>query len=440
MSEEPNIAHPQSGAVAELKPAGGPPVTLPIMTGTEGERAIDISGLRSVAGLTTLDPGYGNTAETVSSITYLNGEQGTLRYRGYAVEELAGHAGFLEVAYLLAVGELPSAPQLEQYRELTARNARALPALERALSAMPPRIHPMQGLASAVLSLEACYADSREAVAEGGDWLNMVRLLAQAPVIAAHLYRAGAGLRPVPSRPELGYAANLLHMMFAPADDPDSYRVDRAHARIMEILLILHADHGQNLSTSAVRLVGSGRATLFSSISAGILALSGPLHGGANQRVVSMLEEIQQQGGDAGRYIARAKDRDDPFRLMGFGHRVYRNVDPRAALIKSHAQNLLRGTEDPLLELAVRLESEVLADEYFIERRIYPNVDFYSGIIYRALGFPPDMFTALFALGRLPGWLAQWREMTMDPSSRIQRPRQLYRGAPRRPFPSRPDR
>lgn len=440
MSKEPNSAHPPTGAAAELKPAGGPPVTLPVATGTEGERAIDISGLRSVTGLTTLDPGYGNTAETVSSITYLNGEQGTLRYRGYAVEELAEHAGFLEVAYLLAIGELPPGPQLERYRELVARNARALPALERALSAMPSGIHPMQSLAAAVLSLEACYSEQREVTAEEGDWLNMARLVAQAPVMAAQLYRAEAGLRPVPSRPELGYAANLLHMMFAPADDPDAYRVDPAHARIMEILLILHADHGQNLSTSAVRLVGSGRATLFSSIAAGILALSGPLHGGANQRVVSMLEEIRQQGGDAGRYIARAKDRDDPFRLMGFGHRVYRNVDPRAALIKSYAQDLLRGTGDPLLELAVRLESEALADEYFIERRIYPNVDFYSGIIYRALGFPPNMFTVLFALGRLPGWLAQWREMTMDPSSRIQRPRQLYQGAPRRPFPALSDR
>ena len=243
-------------------------------------------------------------------------------------------------------------------------------------------------------------------------------------------------MRPVPPRPDLGYAANLLHMMFAPEEDPDGYRADPAHARIMEILLILHADHGQNLSTSAVRLVGSGRATLFSSVASGVLALSGPLHGGANQRVVAMLEEIQGQGGDAGRYIARAKDRDDPFRLMGFGHRVYRNMDPRAALIKSHAQKLLRGTEDPLLELAVRLEAEALADEYFVERRIYPNVDFYSGIIYRAMGFPPDMFTVLFALGRLPGWMAQWREMRMDESSRIQRPRQLYQGSPRRPFPS----
>lgn len=434
MNERP--APPPPRKVAELKPADGPPVTLPVMTGTEGERAIDISGLRSVAGLTTLDPGYGNTAETASSITYINGERGTLRYRGYAVEELAEHAGFLEVSYLLAMGELPPAPQLERYRESVARQAGALPELERALSAMSPRIHPMQRLAAAVLLLEACYADSREVAAEGGDWLNMVRLLAQAPVIAAHLHRAEAGLRPVPPRPDLGYAANLLHMMFAPAEDPDGYRADPAHARIMEILLILHADHGQNLSTSAVRLVGSGRATLFSSIASGVLALSGPLHGGANQRVVAMLEEIQEQGGDAGRYIARAKDRDDPFRLMGFGHRVYRNMDPRAALIKTHAQKLLRGTEDPLLELAVRLEAEALVDEYFIERRIYPNVDFYSGIIYRAMGFPPDMFTVLFALGRLPGWMAQWREMRTDESSRIQRPRQLYRGPPRRPFPS----
>ena len=434
MSAEPGAADPEIRSNAELKPPDGPPVTLPVAQGSEGERAIDISGLRGVTGLTTLDPGYGNTAETVSSITYLNGERGVLRYRGYAVEDLAEHAGFLEVSYLLATGELPPALQLEQYRELVARHARTLPEMEQALSDMPSRTHPMQRLAAAVLLLDSCYADSRDVAGEGGDWLNMVRLMAQLPVMAAHLYRAETGRRPAPSRPELGYAANLLHMMFAPDEDPDDYRPDPAHIRIMEILLILHADHGQNLSTSAVRLVGSGRANLFSSIASGILALSGPLHGGANQRVVSMLGEILREGGDTSRYIARAKDRDDPFRLMGFGHRVYRNVDPRAALIKTHAQALLRGTNDPLLELAVRLESEALADDYFIERRIYPNVDFYSGIIYRAMGFPPNMFTVLFALGRLPGWLAQWREMSRDPDARIQRPRQLYQGCTRRGF------
>lgn len=408
------------------------PVDLPIVKGTEGGKAINIAHLRSSTGLVTFDPGYGNTAEASSAITFIDGEEGVLRYRGYPVEQLVRYSSFLEVCYLLDQGELPSFDQLGSYQEKVADNGSLPEEMAVLLESIPASIHPMQKLAAAVTVLGSyCSDDDRSDGAEGVDSSSM-QLLAKLPTLACWSYRSTTDRTYLNPRNGQGYVANFLNMMFAPGERP--YEISEAHISALEVLLLLHADHGQNLSTSAVRLVGSSRAGLFSAISAGILALSGPLHGGANQRVIEMLEDIHAAGGGAKAFIERAKDRTDPFRLMGFGHRVYRNYDPRAELIKQHAKNLLEGVDDPLLNIALRLEEEALADGFFRERRIYPNVDFYSGIIYRAMGFPSDMFTVLFALGRLPGWLAQLREMIRDPSSKLKRPRQLYTGATRRDY------
>ena len=407
-------------------------VEVPVITGTEGEQAIGISHLRKATGLVTLDPGYGNTAEAASANSFINGEEGILRYRGFPVDQLVDNSSFLEVCYLLDQGDLPSSDRLRDF-EQKIRDHSSLPeGLVALLEAIPASTHPMQKLAAVVAVMGSYYPDPGGSAVPESSPAGSVLLLAKLPILAAWSYRSGTDGVYVEPRSDLGYASNFLKMMFAPEDG--NYQAPEAHVRALEALLLLHADHGQNLSTSAVRLVGSSRAELFSAVSAGILALSGPLHGGANQRVVEMLEEIVSVGGDTRSFIERAKDRTDPFRLMGFGHRVYKNYDPRAELIKQHAKDLLRERGNPLLETALRLEAEALEDEFFIERGIYPNVDFYSGIIYRAIGFPSEMFTVLFALGRLPGWLAQWREMIDDPSSRIKRPRSIYLGHARRDY------
>ena len=410
------------------------PITVPVVTGTEGERALDISRLRSDASLITLDGGYGNTAEAESRVTYINGEEGILRYRGYPIEQLADRSSFLEIAYLLYEGELPTAAQLDHYVEGIRNHTLLREDMRHLFEAFPASAHPMQKLASATSALGTYYPDALDPLDPVAARMSCMRLIAKMPTITAWAYKHSVNQVFIYPQNHLDYSANFLHMMFAlPVAD---YRVSPAMAKALDVLFILHADHSQNLSASAVRLVGSGHADIFSSIASGIHALSGPLHGGANERVVTMLEGILAEGGDTKHYLKRAKDLEDPFRLMGFGHRVYRNFDPRAALIKKYATDVMTeiGSNDPLLELAMQLEQEALADDYFAERKLYPNVDYYSGIIYRAMGFPLDMFTVLFVIGRLPGWLAQWNEMITNPSSRIQRPRQVYIGSPTRDY------
>ena len=407
-------------------------VTVPVSTGTEGERALDITHLRRTTGMVALDPGYGNTAEALSAVTFIDGEEGILRYRGYPLDQLVTESSFLEVSYLLDQGELPSRTGLDAYREEIGRHGALQEGLIPIFESLPAGTHPMQRLAVSTALLGSQYPGTGNPLDPEANRLGAVRLIAKMPILAAWSYRSSSDRTYIRPRRDLGYAANYLNMMFSPAGG--DYELSPVHVRAMEALLVLHADHGQNLSTSAVRLVGSSQTDLFSAISAGILALSGPLHGGANQRVVEMLEGILADGGNTRRCLERAKDRSDPFRLMGFGHRVYRNFDPRAELIKRHAKKLLDEQDNPLLEVALQLEQDALADDYFIERRIYPNVDYYSGIIYRAIGFPSDVFTVLFVLGRLPGWLAQWREMVDDPHVRIKRPRQIYTGYTRRDY------
>ena len=407
---------------------------VPIVTGTEGERALDITRLRSSTGLITLDAGYGNTAETTSEVTYLNGEEGILRYRGYPIEQLAEHSSFLEVAYLLYEGKLPSADELTEYTDTIRTRTLLREDMRHLFEAFPDNAHPMQKLASATSALGTYYPDMLDPLDPEAARISAIRLIAKMPTITAWAYKHSVNQPYIYPRSDLDYASNFLHMMFTlPVEE---HEVSPAMAKALDVLFILHADHGQNLSASAVRLVGSGHADIFSSVASGIHALSGPLHGGANERVVEMLEEILADGGDTKRFLERAKDRDDPFRLMGFGHRVYRNFDPRAGLIKKYAQQVLDeiGTDDPLLEMATQLEQDALADDYFAERKLYPNVDYYSGIIYRAMGFPLEMFTVLFVIGRLAGWLAQWHEMISDPQSRLQRPRQVYTGHPIRDY------
>jgi len=411
-------------------------VTLPLVTDTEGARAIDISLLRSSIGLITYDKGYGSTAETESAVTYLNGEDGILRYRGYPIEDLVEHSTFLEVSYLLYYGELPTFAQLEDYVSSIRRHTLVREDMRHLFEVFPPDAHPMQILASATSAMASYYPDALDPLDSDSADISARRLIAKLPTIIAWAFKHSVSQPFVYPRNDLDYAANFLNMMFSlPVEQTIP---SPAAAKALDVLFILHADHSQNLSASAVRLVGSGQANVFSAVSAGIHALSGPLHGGANQRVVEMLDAMLADGGDSASWIARAKDKDDPFRLMGFGHRVYKNFDPRARLIKKYAQEVLDeiGADDPVLELAMELEQRALADDYFAERKLYPNVDFYSGIIYRAMGFPVEMFTVLFAIGRLPGWLAQWHEMITDPHSRIQRPRQVYTGAGQRGYVS----
>ncbi len=403
-------------------------ITLPVVESVEGDGGLDISTLRSELGLVALDRGFANTAEGKSTISYLDGEAGILRYRGYPIEQVAERGDFLEVAYLLLNGELPDARQLEEFREAIVHHTLLREDMKKLFEAFPHEAHPMQILASATSALATYYPDYLDPLDEEAVDISARRLIAKTPTMIAWSYKYRVHQPYIYPDNTLDYGANFLRMMFSvPAEE---YVADPVIIKALNMLLILHADHGQNCSSSAVRLVGSGHANIFSSIAAGIHALSGPLHGGANQAVLEMLDRIVESGENIDTIVKRAKDKDDPFRLMGFGHRVYKNFDPRARIIKKAAEDVLDalGVDDPLLDLAGQLEEVALRDDYFVERKLYPNVDFYSGIIYRAMGFPTDMFTVLFALGRLPGWLAQWRELSADPQAKIFRPRQLYIG------------
>lgn len=400
----------------------------PLVESTVGDRGMDISRLRLDLGLVTVDRGLGNTAQTPSSVSFVNGEEGTLSYRGYPIEELAGRVGFLEVAWLLLYGELPSSTELETFEEEIRAYSDVQSRMDKFLGTFPPRSRPMATLAAGVLAM-AGYHPRAARSRKVEDREEAIRiLLAQVPILAALINRRLLGLGSIEIRTDLPYTSRFYHAAFA--ESASSPTPDPQIIQVLEMLELLHSDHGQNCSSSAVQLVGSGQADIFGSVSAGINALSGPLHGGANQAVLRMLEQLQAEGGDIGLALRRAKDRADPFRLMGFGHRVYRNYDPRAKIIKESASQVLAGLgqDDPLLQMAKALEEAALADEYFAKRRLYPNVDFYSGFLYRALGFPTDMFTVLFAIGRLPGWLAHWQEMASDPRTRIFRPRQVYVG------------
>jgi citrate synthase len=406
----------------------GKSLALPIVVGTEDEHAIDISKLRGESGYVSLDPAFVNTASTQSAITFLDGEKGILRYRGIPIEELAEQSTFVETSYLLIYGHLPNAAELKKFSTLLTRHSLIHEDMKRFFDGYPGTAHPMAILSAMVCSLSSFYPEAIDAMNVGERDITIARLLAKLRTIAAFAYKKSIGQPFVYPRNELSYCANFLHMMFAvPAED---YPVDEELVKVMNLLLILHADHEQNCSTSTVRLVGSAQTNLFASISAGICALWGPLHGGANQEVVEMLTAIHESGGGVDKYVGMAKDKKSGFRLMGFGHRVYKNFDPRAKIIKGAADRVLArlGIDDPLLEIAKKLEAAALKDEYFIERKLYPNVDFYSGIIYRAMGFPTDMFTVLFALGRLPGWIAHWKEMIESPGTKIGRPRQIYSG------------
>jgi citrate synthase len=407
---------------------------LPIEPATEGQPAFDIGPLLKDAGVTTLDYGYANTAPTRSAITFLDGDAGILRYRGYPIEELAERSTFLETAYLLIYGELPTEAELDEWVTSIKRHTLLHEEFRRFFDGFPMDAHPMGILASAVAALSTFYQSSENTMDPGNVEISTIRLIAKMPTIAAYAYKKSIGQPFVYPDNSLDYESNFLRMMFAVPAEP--YAVDEDVARALRVLLILHADHEQNCSTSTVRMVGSSHANLYASISAGIAALWGPLHGGANQEVLEMLQAIETDGGDVARAVARAKDKDDPFRLMGFGHRVYKNYDPRARIIKAAADTILAkmGASDNLLRIARELEDVALHDAYFVDRKLYPNVDFYSGLIYRALGFPVGMFTVLFAIGRLPGWIAQWREMMTDPNSRIGRPRQLYVGEAQRSY------
>ncbi|MDA0315370.1 MAG: citrate synthase [Bacteroidetes bacterium] len=406
----------------------------PIILGTENEPAIDIAKLRSDTGLITLDSGFKNTGSTTSSITFLDGEEGILRYRGYRIEDLAEKSSFMEVAYLLIYGVLPTQAQFEDFTKQITYHTLVHEDIKKILDGFPSIAHPMGVLSSLICSLSAFYPDSLNpnSTPEEVD-LSIIRLLAKMPTFAAWSYKNKIG-HPV-NYPDnsLDYCSNFLKMMFAlPAE---RYQVDPVVAKALDVLLILHADHEQNCSTSTVRMVGSSQGPIYASISAGINALWGPLHGGANQSVIEMLEDIKADGGNTKKYLDKAKDKNDPFRLMGFGHRVYKNFDPRAKIIKKAADDVLDklGIKDPILDIAKQLEISALNDPYFIEKKLYPNVDFYSGIIYRALGIPIDMFTVMFALGRLPGWIAQWKEM-IQKGEPISRPRQVYSGATERSY------
>ena len=409
-------------------------LTLPIAEATEGPPAVDVSTLLRDAGVVTLDYGFANTAATRSSITYIDGDAGILRYRGYPIEQLAEHSTFLETAYLLIYGELPSAEQLEAWTTAIGRHTLLHEEFRRFFDGFPKDAHPMGILASATAALSTFYQDSEDPFDPDDVEISTIRLMAKMPTIAAWAYKKSIGQPFIYPDNALDFESNFLRMMFAVPSEP--YVADPVVSSALRTLLLLHADHEQNCSTSTVRLVGSSHANLFASVSAGISALWGPLHGGANQEVLEMLKAIAADGGDVAKYVARAKDHDDPFRLMGFGHRVYKNYDPRARIIKQASDQILDrlGIQDELLDIAVELERVALSDEYFISHKLYPNVDFYSGLIYHALGFPAAMFTVLFAIGRVPGWVAHWREMIRDPGSRIGRPRQLYVGARERDY------
>ncbi len=407
---------------------------LPVITGSEGEKAIDIAKLRDLTGYVTLDFGYKNTGATTSSITFLDGELGILRYRGYPIEQLAEKASFLEVSYLLLFGELPNKQQLDEFEGNIRYHSLVHEDMKHFFEFFPSNAHPMGILSAMVNSLSTFYPRSQDPHRPQHEVLRTIyRLIAKMPTLAAISYKNNLGHPYMYPNNKLGYVENFLHMMFAlPTED---HQVDPVVAEALNTLLILHADHEQNCSTSTVRIVGSSQSNLYSSVSAGIAALWGPLHGGANQEVIEMLETIRNDGGDIQKWVDKAKDKNDPFRLFGFGHRVYKNFDPRARIIKKSCDDVLKklGVKDPVLDIAKQLEEIALKDDYFVERKLYPNVDFYSGIIYRAIGIPTRMFTVMFAMGRLPGWIAQWKEM-VENKEPIGRPRQIYTGATERDY------
>ena len=421
------------GAHASLDYPGGE-LDLDIVEATEGADGIALGSLLSKTGYTTFDEGFVNTASTKSAITYIDGDAGILRYRGYPIEQLAAESTFIEVSYLLIYGELPTASQLEDFTSRISRHTMLHEDLKRFFDGFPRDAHPMPVLSSAVSALSTFYQDSLSIRDRDQIELSTIRLLAKLPTIAAYAYKKSVGQPFLYPDNSLDLVENFLRMTFGFPAEP--YDVDPAMTRALDLLFILHADHEQNCSTSTVRLVGSGQANLFASVSAGIHALSGPLHGGANQAVLEMLEQIRKSDDDVDTFMRKVKDKEGGFRLMGFGHRVYKNYDPRAAIIKKTADEILGnlGRRDELLDIALRLEEIALNDDYFVERKLYPNVDFYTGLIYKAMGFPTRMFTVLFALGRLPGWIAQWREMMEDPATKIGRPRQVYTGAAERNY------
>ncbi|GIH08673.1 citrate synthase [Rhizocola hellebori] len=407
---------------------------LPVREGTETPSGIDVGGLLKETGHVALDHGFMNTAACESKITFIDGDEGILRYRGYPIEELAEKSTFLEVSYLLIYGELPTAAQQAEFNGKLRMHTLLHEEMRRFFDGFPRDAHPMAVLSSAVSALSTFYQDSLDPFDRDHVEMSTVRLMAKVPTIASYAHKKSIGQPLLYPDNRLGYVEDFLRMTFGvPAQE---YEVDPVHAKALDLLFILHADHEQNCSTSTVRLVGSSQANLFASVSAGVNALFGPLHGGANQSVQEMLSEIHRTGGDVEAFVRKVKNKEDGVRLMGFGHRVYKNYDPRAALVKKAAQDVLAKLHkpDPLLDIAMRLEEIALADEYFVSRKLYPNVDFYTGVIYKAMGFPTKMFTVLFALGRLPGWIAQWREMIEDPATKLGRPRQVYVGASRRPY------
>ena len=412
----------------------GGTIALDVHESTEGPAGIDISSLLKETDSVTYDPGFVNTASCRSDITFIDGDAGILRYRGYPIEQLADNASFLEVTYLLIYGELPTADELAAFDEKVRRHTMLHEEMRRFFDGFPSDAHPMPVLSSAVSALSTFYQDSLNPFDRDQVEISTIRLLAKVPTIASYAYKKSIGQPTLYPDNSLGYVENFLRMTFGvPAT---GYEVDPVMAKALDMLFILHADHEQNCSTATVRLVGSSHANMFASVSAGVNALFGPLHGGANEAVLEMLESIKTDGGDVRKFVQRVKDREDGVRLMGFGHRVYKNYDPRAAIVKKTVRDVLQRMDrpDPLLDIAMQLEEIALADDYFVSRKLYPNVDFYTGLIYKAMGFPTKMFTVLFALGRLPGWIAQWREMINDPSTKIGRPRQVYTGSAERPF------
>ena len=436
MSDVVTPASGQNPQAATLSFPGGT-AEFPIRTAVDGNSSIDLSTLTRQTGLTALDYGFVNTASTQSKITYIDGEQGILRYRGFPIEQLAEHSTYLEVAWLLIYGSLPTTDQLGEFDEKIRRHTLLHEDLKRFFSALPHTAHPMAVLSSAVSALSTYYEDSSDPHDLDDVELTMVRLLAKLPVIAAYAHKKSIGQAFLYPDNSLSFVDNFLRLNFGNMAEP--YAIDPVLSKALDRLLILHEDHEQNASTSTVRLVGSTGANLYASISAGIQALSGPLHGGANEAVLQMLARIRDSGEGVAKFVERVKRKEDGVKLMGFGHRVYKNYDPRAKIVKESANAVLEGlgVNDPLLDIAKELEQFALEDEYFKQRRLYPNVDFYTGVIYKAMGFPTRMFTVLFAIGRLPGWIAHWREMNLDPATKIGRPQQLYTGSVERHYPAR---
>ena len=408
----------------------------PVLQAVDGKSAADMSTFTRATGLTSYDPGFVNTASTKSAITYIDGDAGILRYRGYAIEEVAKNSTYLEVAWLLIYGELPTPSELDEFAEKIRRHTLLHEDLKRFFTALPHTAHPMAVLSAGVSALSTYYEDSLDPHDPEAVEISTIRLLAKLPVIAAYAHKKAVGQAFLYPDNSLNFVENFLKLNFG--NLAEIYDVNPVLTKALERLLILHEDHEQNASTSTVRLVGSTQANLFASISAGIQALSGPLHGGANEAVLQMLGGIRDSGESVSHFITRVKNKEDGVKLMGFGHRVYKNFDPRARLVKESADEVLEdlGVKDPLLDIAKELEQAALADDYFVERKLYPNVDFYTGVIYKAMGFPTRMFTVLFAIGRLPGWIAQWREANDDPATKIGRPQQLYIGSPERPWPT----